>query len=519
MSIDYSTLIYTAAQVRDGEREAASRLGISMAQLMQRAAQACLRAVQRQQSAPARLLVLCGPGNNGGDGWVLARIAQQAGYKVQIAALPPTSELTQTAAAAWQDLGYTAIDLATLKAEHFIGVDIVVDALFGSGLTRALDDTMQNIVQLINQQAAQQRNWVLGVDVPTGLNSDTGQPQPVAVYCHHTVTMVATKVGLVTGLATNYCGAIELADLGIANAFYQQPPSLKAITRHSVIDNLPRRAPAAHKGDYGHLLVIAAGPGMSGAAVLAGRAALRCGAGKVSVVCHPQSQTAIAVQQPELMVHALEQADNLEALLKKADAVVVGPGLGQSDWARSIVQRVSQWHGPVVWDADALNVLAVEQSSQLHRKPAQATWLLTPHPGEAGRLLGTSSAAVNADRMAALTQLCQNFQAHVLLKGAGTLVQSPLTEGAATPSRWVCRRGSPALASGGSGDVLSGIIGALLTQGLAAETVLPQAAWLHAVAGEHAAQGGERGTLASDVISELRALVNPLQALNKRVKF
>ncbi|RUO49074.1 NAD(P)H-hydrate dehydratase [Pseudidiomarina donghaiensis] len=502
MSADYSTMIYTTEQVRHGERAAAEALDISMAQLMQRAAQACLLAIRQQQPAPARVLVLCGPGNNGGDGWVLARLAQQQGYQVQVAAAEPQSPLAKDAAAAWHDLGQSSLALDTLEDHHFQAQDIVVDALLGSGLNRDLDGDIMRAVDLINQATKRYSNWVLSVDVPTGLNSDTGQPQPMAVESHHTVTMVAVKVGLVTGLAANYCGAIELADLGIAATFYKQQPSLRVIGSHCAEHQLSPRLKASHKGNLGHLLIIAGGPGMSGAAVLAGQAALRCGVGKVSVACHPQSQLAIAVQQPELMVHVV--TDDLQPLLAKADVVVIGPGLGQSEWAHQLVSSVAKWHGPVVWDADALNRLAELTVT----KPVESIWYMTPHPGEAARLLKTSTSEVNADRLAALTKLCQNFQAQILLKGAGTLVQSG-------SQRWVCRRGSPALASGGSGDVLSGIVGALIAQGVATDMVLPLAAWLHAVAGELAARDGERGTLASDIIAELRALVNPWQVIDK----
>ncbi|WP_417664181.1 NAD(P)H-hydrate dehydratase [Pseudidiomarina donghaiensis] len=502
MSADYSTMIYTTEQVRHGERAAAEALDISMAQLMQRAAQACLLAIRQQQPAPARVLVLCGPGNNGGDGWVLARLAQQQGYQVQVAAAEPQSPLAKDAAAAWHDLGQSSLALDTLEDHHFQAQDIVVDALLGSGLNRDLDGDILHAVELMNQATKRHSSWVLSVDVPTGLNSDTGQPQPTAVESHHTVTMVALKVGLVTGLAVNYCGVIELADLGIAAAFYKQQPRLRAIGSHCAEHQLSPRLKASHKGNFGHLLIIAGGPGMSGAAVLAGQAALRCGVGKVSVACHPQSQLAIAVQQPELMVHVV--TDDLQPLLAKADVVVIGPGLGQSEWAHQLVSSVAKWHGPVVWDADALNRLAELTVT----KPVESIWYMTPHPGEAARLLKTSTSEVNADRLAALTKLCQNFQAQILLKGAGTLVQSG-------SQRWVCRRGSPALASGGSGDVLSGIVGALIAQGVATDMVLPLAAWLHAVAGELAARDGERGTLASDIIAELRALVNPWQVIDK----
>ncbi len=314
--------------------------------------------------------------------------------------------------------------------------------------------------------------------------------------------MIAMKVGLVTGQAGNFCGTIELADLGVAGAFYKAKPALRALSHNMVRECLPTRLPASHKGMFGHVLIVGGGPGMSGAVTLAGRAALRCGAGKVSVATHASSQLAVAVSQPELMVHDAEDA--LNRLLKLASVVVIGPGIGQTEWAQQLVKQVACWEGPIVWDADALNIFA----QQPIRKPEGAIWYFTPHPGEAGRLLQSSAKHVESDRMQALTQLCQNFHAHVLLKGSGTLIQNYRSD-----MRWVCRRGSPALATGGSGDVLSGVVGAMIAQHVGVEHVLAVSAWLHAVAGENAAQNGERGTLPSDIVTQLRTLVNPTQQL------
>lgn len=500
MSIDLTSMIYTAEQVSVGEQEAAAACDVSMAQLMQRAAQACLSAIQAHQPAPASLLIVCGPGNNGGDGWVLARLAQHAGYKVQVAATEPKSELAILAAQAWRDQGGLVLELESLSAEPFQGIDIVVDAMLGNGLSRDLAAPFVDVVELINRHGRQ--CWILSIDVPTGLDSDTGVAKPTAVQADCTVTMIALKVGLVTGEAADYCGDIVLADLGISRAFFRTTPTLRVIQSNLVSEHLQRRKSSSHKGDYGHVLIVGGGAGMSGAALLAGRAALRCGAGKVSIACHRDSQLAIAAAQPELMVHAV--ADDLTELLAAATVVVIGPGLGQTPWARALVEQVAKWRGPVVWDADALNSLAAAPLS----KPTESDWLFTPHPGEAARLLGCATKEVTANRLQALTQICQNFQAYTLLKGAGTLVKSPHQQDA-----WVCRRGSPALAVGGSGDVLSGIVGALLAQKVPLEQVLAIAAWLHAVAGENAAQRGERGTLPSDLMAELRALVNPHQLL------
>jgi len=227
MSIDLTSMIYTAEQVRVGEQEAAVACDVSMAQLMQRAAQACLGAIQAQQPVPASLLIVCGPGNNGGDGWVLARLAQHAGYKVQVAATAPRSNLAVLAAQAWRDQGGLVLELESLSAGHFQGVDVVVDAMFGNGLSRDLTAPFIDVVELINRH--EDDCWILSIDVPTGLDSDTGVAKPTAVQANCTVTMIALKVGLVTGEAADYCGDIVLADLGISRAFFRTPPTLRVI--------------------------------------------------------------------------------------------------------------------------------------------------------------------------------------------------------------------------------------------------------------------------------------------------
>lgn len=490
--------VYTTAQIRAAEQQAVTQLKVSLSQLMQRAAQACLQHLQAQQPAPARVVVLCGPGNNGGDGWVLARLAQQAGYQVQVFAVTPRSDLAQLAAQAWHDSGGISHPLAAFNPTHREQSDVVVDAVFGSGLNRSVTEQFADCIAVLNTQP--RRCWVLSIDIPSGLNSDTGRPCPIAVRADWTVSFIALTLGLVTGQAAHYCGHIELAELGIASCLRSQQPVLEVIDASTVVHSLPARAKTAHKGDFGHVVVIGGGPGMSGAAILAGQAALRCGAGKVSIACHPTSQLAIAAAQPEFMVHAV--TDSVSLLLSKADVVVIGPGLGQSEWAQQLVIAVADWDGTVVWDADGLNLLAALALS----KPANSEWVMTPHPGEAGRLLRTSTAAVEQDRWHALTQICQNFQAHALLKGAGTLVKL-----ATHPAGWVCRRGSPALATGGSGDVLSGVVAALLAQRLLIPDALVTAVWLHAVAGELASCDGERGTIASDLLLPLRQLSNPAQ--------
>lgn len=503
MQINMQHLVFKTSQVRERELEAAASLSVSPAQLMQRAAQSCLAALERQQPAPARVMILCGPGNNGGDGWVLARLASAAGYRVQVVATEPKTALAKQAATAWRQQQGSVEPLDKLDRTHLAEQDVIVDALLGTGLSRELDELYQCVVETLNDAKDFHKLWVLSIDCPTGLQSDTGVPMPVAVEADYTVTMVALKPGLLTGKAAHFTGHLELAELGIAPAFRQlEKPVATLIEQDEVMRLLPPRSRSSHKGQHGHVVIVGGNVGMSGAVILAGRAALRAGCGKVSVLTHPQSQQIVAMAQPELMVQstAAEDQQAIQDFLKRADCVVLGPGLGDDKWGQRLTQAVLLSGRPMVVDADGLNLLSRHDEWW----PAHEHLWLTPHPGEAGRLLGITTTEVEQDRWQAVQKLTAKSQAHVVLKGSGSLIAQ-----AQSARIRVCRRGTPALAVGGSGDVLSGIVGSLVAQKLPAEAILPCAVWLHAVAAEHAAKGGERGTLPSDLLEPLRKLVNP----------
>ncbi|MDN7125526.1 NAD(P)H-hydrate dehydratase [Pseudidiomarina sp. 1APP75-32.1] len=503
MPVSVQQLVYRTEQVRERELEAAESLSVSAEQLMQRAAKSCLAALERQYPAPARVMILCGAGNNGGDGWVLARLARTHGYRVQVVAAQPKSDLAKQAAAAWEDEQGTVEPLEKLDRTHIAEYDVIVDAMLGTGLSRDLDASYCRAVETLNDAKNFHKLWVLSIDCPTGLQSDRGVAIPVAVEADYTVTMVALKPGLLTAQAAHYVGRLELAELGIAAAFqHLEQPFATLVEQDDVARHLPPRSRTSHKGRHGHVVIVGGAPGMSGAVVLAGRAALRAGAGKVSVLTHPESHALIASAQPELMVSSTEAASKTDVVkfLERADAVVLGPGLDQQDWGARLCQWVLGTEVPVLLDADGLNVVAQHRAWANRSAPL---WI-TPHPGEAARLLDTTSDAIEQDRWQAVRRLAQELNAFALLKGAGTLIVGPESE-----TIRICTRGSPALAVGGSGDVLSGIAGSLIAQGLAAEAILPCAAWLHGRAGEQAAIAGERGTLPSDLMDPLRKLVNP----------
>lgn len=493
-----SQSLYCAEDVSTGEVAAAEKSGLTMRALMASAGRAVFEQMTAYVSEGAKVAVCCGEGNNGGDGYVVARLASQQGYRVSVFALKPARQLenvqtddAEHARQAWRDLGQQEHCLDDFKAEDY---HIIIDAMFGIGLSRPLEGHLERWVQAVNKSTVP----VIAVDIPSGLDADTGRVMGAAINATVTVTMVAKKRGLYTAKGPAHCGSICLADLDVGQAFLDANAAQWHLAGGiAYADWLGARKRDSHKGDFGHVLVVGGGAGMSGAASLAMQAALRTGAGKVSVACHPQSAPIIAVAQPEAMVHAVEQVEQLTPLLEQSTVVVLGPGLGQSDWAQRLFSHVIDTkHRVTVIDADGLNLLALNPQKT-------DRFVLTPHPGEAARLLKTSVNAVEQDRFATVEALRERFGGQVLLKGAGSLIASDR-------GNFIIGRGSPALASGGMGDCLSGVIGALLAQQLAPGQAIIAGAYWHAIAGEFCGKQGERGTLATDLLTPLRRLVNGL---------
>ena len=489
--------VYSAEQVRALDRLASETHGISGYTLMTRAAEAALRVLRAEWPAARKVLVCCGAGNNGGDGYVLARLAAAAGLRVCVIAVVAPQRLRGDAAQAASDCTAAGVEIvpfdATGEQIFGFGPDVIVDALLGTGVDRALDGDFARAVALVNAAGVP----VLALDLPSGLHADTGLPLGGAVRAAVTVTFVGFKQGLFLGVARDYCGRLELADLGVpAAAARSVRPPLQRLTIDDLRAALPPRARTAHKGDHGRLLVVGGAPGMSGAIRLAAEAALRTGAGLVYVATHPQSLAVVAAGRPEVMCHGVTRGAELDHLLGLVDGVVIGPGFGRSDWAKTLWQRVLRTALPLVVDADALNLLADEPR-------ARGNWILTPHPGEAARLLERTTADIQLERYGAVRDLARRYAAVAVLKGACSLV-------ATSPDHvHVCDRGNPGMATAGMGDVLSGVLGGLLVQhkdlsGAACAGVL-----LHALAGDSAAAGGERGLLAGDLMPELRRWANP----------
>lgn len=503
--------LHTAAGVRALEARALAAPGQDGTALMRAAAAAALDALRARWPVARDLAVLCGGGNNGGDGWMMARLARVAGLAPRVWWAAPPDALRGEAAVAAREAIAAGVPHGAwthgADAGPLADADVIVDALLGLGVT----EPVRGPVALAIAAIAAAGRPVLALDLPSGLCADSGRVLGVAVRAEATITFIALKAGLWLGAGPDHAGEVRLATLGIVDDL--APPAFERLDAAQLRAMIPPRGRSAHKGQGGHVLVIGGGVGMPGAARLAGEAALRVGAGRVTVACADGSATAIAAGRPELMVQGLpvdpaEAAARLRGLLDLADVLVVGPGLGRGAWASALLEVALGEGGaadgrtpPAVVDADAL---------QQPRHAGAAPRIYTPHPGEAARLLGTTAAAVQADRPAALQALSSRLGGVVVLKGAGTL----LARAGAIPA--VCDRGDPVLAAPGTGDVLAGAIAGLWAQSGDAWAAARAGVWAHAVAGERLAAAAHRGVLAGEVAAQLPAVLSAALAADER---
>ncbi|SMF94849.1 NAD(P)H-hydrate epimerase [Methylomagnum ishizawai] len=482
--------LHRAQEVRAMDRYAIDILGIPGLELMRRAGAAAFAALCERWPTARTLSAICGAGNNGGDAYVVARLAHEAGWDVRVYPVAPLAGLKGDALAAYQEYRTAGGAVLDFIPADFEGAEILVDGLFGTGLDREVEGLFAEVIRAVNRF----RGKVLALDIPSGLCADTGAALGVAVRAAVTVSFIGLKQGLCTGEGLEYAGELVFADL-------ETPPMVKHAVKPSALllpplaQGLPPRPRYAHKGHFGHVLVLGGEQGYSGAARLAAEAAARVGAGLVSLGTRPQHAAFLNLDRPELMCHGVTRRDEAQDLLGRATVAAVGPGLGRSDWAALLLDAAIDSGLPLVVDADALNLLAA-QPRRCER------WVLTPHPGEAGRLLGTGTAAVQRDRYAAARALQDRYGGVVVLKGSGTLIV-----GADELPR-VCIAGNPGMASGGMGDVLTGVVAGLLAQGLEPLEAATLGVRLHAAAGDEAARDGERGLLAGDLMAPLRRWVN-----------
>jgi NAD(P)H-hydrate epimerase len=463
---------------------------------MERAGAAAMSTLSHLWPDARSIAVVAGPGNNGGDGLVLARLARQQGMTVVTLLVGEAGDLHGEALQAFQDLRRAGQDVRPFDAALLDAQDLIVDALLGIGVRAPLRPEWHAAILAMNACGCQ----ILSLDLPSGLDPDTGHALP-AVRATATLSFLALKQGLFLAEGRDDAGLVLFDDLGV-QAPEEVTPSLRRMNDQCLAAALAPRPRDSHKGLFGRVLVIGGGNGMPGAVRLAAESALRVGAGLVTVASRPEHLAAVVGARPELMFHAVAEASDIDLPLSQADVVAIGPGLGRSEWARALLERVFALRVSgqrLVVDADALNLIAAGAGPQ-HCDD----WVLTPHPGEAARLLGCDTQEVQQDRLAALAALCQRRGGSIVLKGAGTLVGSrghvPL----------LCQQGNPGMAAPGMGDVLTGAVAGILAQGAEPFAAAAAAVHAHAMAGDHCMRGGLRGMLALEVAQELRAVLAPL---------
>ncbi len=480
--------LYKIAQVREFERRVIEDCGVSSLELMRLAGTEVFNSIRLQWPNAKSIAIFCGAGNNAGDGYVVASIALQANLTVKVYSLINPDHLVGDALTASQHYRNQLGIIVPFEDQAIDNVDIIVDALLGTGLNRPVSGLFERAINKINHS----RSFVVSIDSPSGLNADTGALMGCAVKADMTVTFIGLKQGLFTGQALEYCGELVYASLSLPCTVFKDilPSAFRGINKI-----WGSRSRSAHKGTYGHVLIIGGDAGYSGAVKLAGEAALRLGAGLVSIATHQTHAAFLNVNRPELMCHGVASIQDLSLLINKATVVVIGPGLGQSAWAKDLFDFTLTTNKPLIIDADGLNLLAQSQKSN-------PNWVLTPHPGEAARLLNCTTTEIQHDRFTAVFSLQSKYNGVVVLKGAGTLIASD-------HECIVSTTGNPGMATGGMGDVLAGVIAGLVAQGESLIDASQYGVYGHGYAADMAVKyKGERGLLANDLMPHLRKWVN-----------
>lgn len=490
---------YSATQVLENERNISLNQGIGMFELMERAGRSVFSYIQDNYQQLANMLVLCGKGNNGGDGFIIARLAQEMGINVTVYLCTESEKLTGDAKTAFELLQKTnvtiiyhsecLITLSFLQDNHY---DLIVDALFGIGFKGEL---LHNLIELIDNVNTCDSK-VISVDIPSGVDATTGGVSTTAIIADITITFIVVKQGLLTGQSAKYIGDLFLADLTLGNTFQQKIASKVVIMGEMTVPDKPKRSAASHKGNIGLLLAIGGNQGMPGAIRLASESALRSGSSLVAVCCHPDNHSIILNGRPELML-AIKGGDLLanNRFYKKAKVLLCGPGLGQNEWSQNLFESFITSKKPCVIDADALHLLA-------KRPQKRDNWVLTPHPGEAAELLNCNVADIEKDRFSSVREIAQQYGGICVLKGSGSLISDGKTV-------WINTSGNSGMASGGMGDVLSGIIAALMMQLSSFCEAACLAVYLHGQAADIVAKkNGKIGLLASDLFPEIQRLIN-----------
>lgn len=511
--------LYRAADVRDLDRVVIEHQGIPAFDLMVRAGEAAFASLLGYWSDAEKICVFAGRGNNGGDAYVVAALAIQHGMEVCFYAVGDHGKLSPEAAAAKTMASEAGVVVQSWQGDISCDSDIYIDGLLGTGLTGDVSGEYLQAIEMINQQSREPlgQSKVMALDIPSGLCADTGRILGAAINADLTVSFIGMKQGMLTGQGPDVCGRIAFADLGTAKTSRQQIEAGCQRISWSVLekqqsDRLPNllahRLGSAHKGHHGHVLVVGGDHGTAGAAMMASQSALRTGAGLVSSLTQPEHVSASLAACPEVMVAGIQSGLEMDQGLAKADVIVVGPGLGQRSWGQLLLQRIitelqtdavdgSSSIKALVLDADALNLL--ERFPQINN--VRVPIIMTPHPGEAARLLHCSVKDIERDRFAAAQTLAKKYNAVIILKGQGTLI----SDGEQT---LVCSDGNPGMATGGMGDILAGVLGALLAQGLPAIDAAILGVCVHSGAADVACdENGQVGLMATDLLPYIRQLV------------
>lgn len=484
--------LYCCEKIRACEQQASSLYQLDENELMSRAGAEAFIYIKRLYPHVRHLAVFCGSGNNAGDGYVVARLAHEQGFVVTIYQCKAVTDLPP--AAQYAALMATAAGVECQPVDEPIDsdVELIIDALLGIGLQGPVHGIIASAINQINTSNLP----VVSLDIPSGLNADTGCIESFCVQATTTLTFIALKSGLYTGDGPDYCGDIHCCSIQLDACVTKQAPVARLLRPENIALPLAVRKKNSHKGDYGHVLIIGGGPGMPGAISLAAKAAMRTGAGSVSVATWPEHAKGALPLIPEAMVWGVKNEKELQHLLARATVCVVGPGLGDSDWAVSMFVAAITSQLPMVIDASALRLLA-------EHPQIDDNWILTPHPGEAAALLSCTTDIIQKDRYQAAANIQKQYGGVVVLKGTGTIIQT------SEQHAFVCPKGNPAMASAGMGDVLSGIIAGLCAQGMSLSNAAQCGVYAHAVAGDKIAGAfGGAGLLASDLFDVLPYVLN-----------
>lgn len=486
--------LYRCEQIRSCEQQALHLYQLDENELMSQAGTEAFFFVQRLYPQVRHIAVFCGAGNNAGDGYVLANLAHEHGLSVTVYQCKAIEDLPSAARNAAFLAIAAGVDCQSADEPLDPDVELIVDALLGIGLKGPVHGVIASAIHQINSSGLP----VISLDIPSGLNADTGLVENLCVKAIATLTFIALKAGMYTLDATDYCGEIHCRHLQLEACLAKLKPYAFLLNDSNLPLALPQRKRNSHKGDYGSVLVIGGGPGMPGAVSLAAKAAMRTGAGSVNIATWPAHAQNVSPLIPEAMIWGIKTAKDLKPLLAKATICIIGPGLGECDWARALFLEAITSQLPMVIDASALRLLA--EHPQL-----DDNWVLTPHPGEAGSLLSCTTAEIQMDRYQAAANIQQQYGGVVVLKGAGTVIQT------AEKNTFVCTEGNPGMATAGMGDVLSGIIAGLFAQGLSLSDAAKLGVWAHAAAGDKRAQIlGGAGLLASDLLDTLPNILNDM---------